>query len=133
MYYLSDYSDSNFVRVKELYDLVSKPPIDTLMMTVATNLMAGAYNLVKQNPEKAAFYYNQSIRLAEKTGDLYRVSLVSNNLAEMLIQAGKFNEAEKIMSYSLKVARQIDSKLLIYNCFRLLSICFESISIVHKV
>lgn len=126
MYYLTDYSDSNFVRVKELYDQVSKPPIDTLMMTVATNLMAGAYNLVKQNPEKATFYYNQSIRLAEKTGDLYRVSLVSNNLAEMLIQAGKFNEAEKIMVSSLKVARQIDSKLLIYNCFRLLSICFES-------
>ncbi|HOY95523.1 MAG TPA: ATP-binding protein [Catalimonadaceae bacterium] len=126
MYYLADYSDSNFVRVKELYDLVSKPPMDTLMMTVATNLMAGAYNLVKQNPDKAAFYYDQSIRLAEKTGDLYRVSLVSNNLAEMLMQAGRFNEAEKIMFSSLKVARQIDSKLLIYNCFRLLSICFES-------
>jgi len=126
MYYLGDYSDSNFVRVKELYNLASRPPIDTLMMTVATNLMAGAYNLVKQNPEKANFYYNQSIRLAEKTGDLYRVSLVSNNLAEMLIQAGKLNEAEKIMYYSLRVARQIDSKLLIYNCLRLLSICFES-------
>ena len=126
MYYLADYSDSNFVRIKKLYDQVSKPPIDSLMMTVATNHMAGAYNLVKHDPEKAAVYYKQSIRIAENAGDLYRVSLVSNNLAEMLLQAGKLNEAEKIMSYSLNVARQIDSKLLIYNCYRLLSICYES-------
>ena len=131
-YYLKDYSDSNFVRIKELYNLVSSPPVDTLMMLSATNLMAGAYNYIKKNPERAAFYYNQSIQLAMLANDKYRVSLVSSNLGEMWINAGNTNEAERTLLHSLQIAREVNSKLLIYNCFRLLSKCAENRSDFEK-
>jgi signal transduction histidine kinase/AmiR/NasT family two-component response regulator len=126
LYYKNDISDSNLTRIEQLYQLASRPPIDTLMFLVAGNLYGGALNRIRHDIPKAASVYRRTINLALYQGDLYRVGLVSNNLGEMWVNNGSFDEAEKTLLYSLDIARQVNSRLLKYNCFRLLSKCAES-------
>lgn len=124
-FYLRILADSNLTIIENLYNQVSRPPADTLILMSASNLLGGAYARIRQDPVKAAYYLRQSIDLAITTGDFYRMALVSNNLAEMWINFGEIEKARSMLDQTLATGRQIQARLIIYNAFRMLSLCAE--------
>jgi signal transduction histidine kinase/CheY-like chemotaxis protein len=120
-YYKKDYSEANFKNILALYSICSGPKKDTLMLISASNFMGGAYQYFKKDYEKSRQYYEESVFYSRATNDLYRTSIALNNLAEMLIVSGQLQEAEAAINKSFVLARELKSKLLLYNCFRLSS------------
>jgi signal transduction histidine kinase/CheY-like chemotaxis protein len=127
IYYLHEKSDSNYLMTREFYDFAQRyKKTDTMLRMSAANLLAGAEVLVHKNPEKASRLYLEAIQLAEGCGEKFRESLLSNNLAELYIRNKQYAEAEALLSKTLTRLSQIRSRLLLYNCYRMLSVCKES-------
>lgn len=127
IYYLNEKSDSNYIMTKELYDFAKKnKQTDTMLRMSAANLFAGAEILVRKNPERAAKLYQEAIQLANGSGEQFRESLMSNNLAELYIRSNRFPEAEVLLNKTLTRLTKIRSRLLLYNCYRMLAICKEA-------
>lgn len=126
-YYLKQTDDSNYVRTRDLYDYARKLfPKDTMLRMSAANLLAGAEILVRKNPDRASVLYQEGIALASGSGEKYRESLLSNNLAELFIRNKQYAEAEKLLHVTLSRLTRIRSRLLLYNCYRMLSLCKEA-------
>lgn len=120
MYYQNQREDRLFRDILALHEYAVKSR-DTMLLVPAANFLAGAYNRIRKNFAGAKMHFEESIRLAEASGDYYRMSLAMNNYAEILIQHGEINQAQEILEQSLAHARRINSKLLKYNCFKWLS------------
>lgn len=126
-YYKKDYSPHYLKDIAALIKYQeSAVEMDTMMMISACNMYAGALYYIKKDPTAASVYYQKSIQLAEATGDKFRYSLTSNNYGEMLTKTGDLEKAEVIFRSSFERAKQVKSKLLIYNGFKHLSFCAES-------
>lgn len=125
MYYKKEYSLKNFNTIRHIHSILSKPPMDSLMLMPLENSFAGALYLVKRDYEEAGRHYEEALSIARGLGDRWRLALYSNNYGDMLRQIGKLDEAENMFAQSLKDAREINSKLLIYNGYKHLSSCAE--------
>lgn len=121
MYYRKDYQEANFLDMLSLYEDSKGPSPDSLMLLSASNFLGGAYRFIKKDIEKSKFYYLESISIAKATGDKYRAAIAYNNMGDMLLGAGQIKEAENIFQISMALGRELNSKLILYNCFRLLS------------
>ena len=126
IYYNDKKTNENFVAIQNMYAYSSKNAEDTIMLTTALNYMGGAYFAVKKDYLTAAYYLKKSVEIADLFGDLFRESLLLNNLGEIYFKSNKIKEAEIIFERSLKIAINVNSKLLIYNCYMHLSNCAES-------
>jgi len=126
IYFLKDRSQASLKSIKDLYERAMKVPVDTLLLLSTGIYMGGASYWVEGNVERAVFYYKQCLDLANRSGDLFRASLIMNNMGEVLFEAGKVDEAEQIFTTSFKYASVVKSKLLLYNCYKHLSNCAES-------
>ena len=95
------------------------------MLLPLANFYAGALFLVKKNVPLAEKHYVEALELSRLLGDRWRYALYSNNYGDMLRTQGRVDEAEIMFTKSLNDARQINSKLLIYNGLKHLSSCAE--------
>ena len=125
MYYKNVLTNEGFEKIYNFYEVANSEPMDTLMFLSASNLLGGAYFWIKNDMDESTKYFNQCIQISLATQDFYRVSLVSNNLGEMLFRSGRVVEAEKVFNNSLGFAREVNSKLLLFNCFKHLANCAE--------
>lgn len=121
MYYKKEYTESNFMEILHFYRYCQNQKPDSILLISANNFLGGAYRLIKKDFEKSEVHYEESIRLSRLSGDLYQTSMVLNNLADMHRSTGQYKKAEDAAQQSLLLAKNMKSKLLMYNCYRLLS------------
>ena len=121
MYYKKEYTESNFMEILRFYRYCQNQKPDSILLISANNFLGGAYRLIKKDFEKSEVHYEESIRLSRLSGDLYQTSMVLNNLADMHRSTGQYKKAEDAAQQSLLLAKNMKSKLLMYNCYRLLS------------
>ena len=126
VYFSQEYTERHFKTIENAFRTIAKQrPIDSLMLLPLTNCYAGALYFVKKDIPAAEKHYANALELARLMGDLWRYALYSNNFGDMLREKGRVNEAEILFTKSLSDARQINSKLLIYNGLKHLSSCAE--------
>lgn len=121
IYYNQDYRNDNFLTIQNLYQIARAKKTDTMLLIVATNYMGGAYRFVKKDYSTSEKFYEESIRLSQMIGDVYQTALVLNNLGEMYKYSGQYKKAEGAVQRSLNLATGVNSKLLQFNSYRLLS------------
>lgn len=127
MYYNHEYNIQNLRKIHKLSQILEKQSTkDTMMMMPAFNMMGGALYYIAKDPKSASKFYQKSIDLAELKGDKFRYALTANNYGEMLVKIGELDKAEIIFRSSFQKAKEINSKLLIYNGFKHLSFCAEA-------
>jgi signal transduction histidine kinase/CheY-like chemotaxis protein len=126
IYYQQKYTDENYKIIKKLYGLSQKNITDTLMLMTALNYMGGAEFWINKKNIYASEFLKRSIEVADKSNDFFRESLLLNNLGEIYFLSGSIKKAEEIFLKSLQIAKSINSKLLIYNCYKFLSKCAEN-------
>lgn len=127
LYYKRDYNLKNLNDIQNLISYLERNGNkDTMMLMPAYNLYAGALFYISKNPDKASVYYQKSLTLAENTGDKFRYALTANNFGEMLTKTGRLEKAEVVFRKSFEKAREVKSKLLIYNGYKHLSYCAEA-------
>lgn len=124
--YKNDYSQSNFNDIHAAFLAFSSMSSDTLLMMPILNFYAEALYKIKKNVESAGFYYQKCISLTESINDKYRFCIYSNNFADLILNTGDVERAEKIFENSLSIGEKINSKLLIYNGHKNLSNCAET-------
>ncbi len=78
------------------------------MAQVCGNLGA-AYALKAENPIARA-YFQRSLELAERMGDLPNIAFATGNLADVLARCGNLLEAEAYFKRSLEVAERINDR-----------------------
>lgn len=121
IYYKQDYRNENFLTIQNLYQIARAKKTDTMLLIVATNYLGGAYRFVKKDYSTSEKFYEESIRFSQMLGDIYQTALVLNNQGDMYKCFGQYKKAEGAVQRSLNLATGVNSKLLQFNSYRLLS------------
>lgn len=110
-----DSSEKYFIQAKSLF---KKTNSLSLYATTCNNL-GRVYRLNNQT-EKGIVCYLEAIEVSESIGDSAGVLFYNTNYANVLIDAGKYKEAEKVLTKNLEDAKRLmysDAELAIYRGF----------------
>lgn len=127
LYYKHDFKSQNLKAIQKLvYHLEKSTKKDSMMLMPAYNMLGGAMFYIGNDANAASRNYQKSLEIADLLGDKFRFSLTANNYGEMLAKTGELEKAEIVFRNSFEKAKEVNSKLLVYNGFKHLSYCAEA-------
>jgi DNA-binding SARP family transcriptional activator len=97
----SDYTSAQSLLIRS-YSIVQKIGDNPIMSIVLVNLGVLAAKL--GNLIEAESWYRQALVLAEQVNDLFYISLFCSYVATALIEQGKLDQAEPLLSQALKIS-----------------------------
>ena len=116
-------TDTSIYYFDQAYKLAQRTTDNKLKAEVSYRL-ALCYQYI--DPAKSAEYSFESVRLAEKTGDLRLVGYSRNLMGNLYRSNGELDKAMEEYKYSLKVAESANDSLQIARCY-------NNIGIVHMI
>ena len=80
-----------------------------------------AYSSTNQSG-KAIFYFNESIKISEKTGDIYNKGINSIHLSEEYLKKDDFKKAKYYIEPAEEIFKKLDDKLGLADVFKIKAI-----------